>query len=328
MQRIVAGIVTYNPEIPILRDLVGAIAGEVAAVVIVANSPMSAGDEAVLREAADDTPVHIDDPGDNIGLGSAYERIMARADSGDADFHDVGHVILFDQDSSPPVGMVSALVARMDMLRRMGEHPALIGPTPVSATPGHKAPSVYGHSSGRSVADSRAVWFAISSGSVIDVAAFRDVGAFRSDFFIDAIDIEWCFRAWSAGYSCWTANDILMPHRLGGGHVTVPLIGWKLPVQSPPRLGTYARNQAALLRAPHVPRHWKVRVCLYLAAQTVAYWLADHGRTARPTSLVKGFAAGLAGRLGPPKGSARAAPTPVTAAKGRHPSPTHAAHEQ
>lgn len=309
MQRIVAGIVTYNPDFPVLQGLVSAVAADVAAVVVVANSPMNASDRALLRRAAGNTPVHIDDPGDNIGLGGAYERIMARADSGERAFRDVGRVVLFDQDSSPTAGMVSALVSRMDTLQRMGERPALVGPTPVAATPGHKPPTVYGHSSGRSVANSRAVWFAISSGSLIDVAAFREIGAFRSDFFIDAIDIEWCFRAWSAGYSCWTANDILMPHRLGGGQVSVPLIGWVLPLQTPLRLGTYARNQAALLRVGHVPRHWKVRVCCYLAAQTLAYWLADHGRTARPRSLVKGFVAGLAGRLGPPQDSQRATAT-------------------
>lgn len=300
MKHIVAGIVTYKPDLTVLADLIAAIASEVVAIVIVANSPMKMIESAYLQQIAGATPVHFDDPGENIGLGGAYERIMSRAGMhGDA-FEQIERVILFDQDSSPSIGMISALATRMETLHEMGERPALLGPKPISASPEHKPPTIHRHSSGRITASSQAVWFAISSGSLIDVTAFHQVGAFRSDFFIDAIDIEWCFRAWSTGYSCWMADDILMPHRLGTGYITVPFIGWKLPIQSPLRLGTYARNQAALLRFNHIPKRWKIRICLYMAMQMLAYWLADHGNIARPHSLIKGFITGLAGRLGPP----------------------------
>lgn len=296
MERIVAGIVTFNPDFAVLADLVATVAPETAEVVVVTNSPMPAEERARLLDIAGDTPIHIDDPGGNVGLGEAYARIMARAESAVA-----GRVILFDQDSSPPPGMVTALSRRLSALLAAGERAALAGPLPVSASPDHKPPTVHPHPDGRVVAEARAVWFAISSGSLIDIAAFREIGPFRGDFFIDAIDVEWCFRAWSKGFSCWLADDIPMPHRLGGGQLRVPVIGWELPVQSPLRLGTYARNQAALLGMGHVPLRWKTRICLYIAAQTLAYWLADGGRTARPRAMVKGFAAGLAGRLGPPR---------------------------
>ncbi|MGI6244327.1 MAG: rhamnosyl transferase [Pseudochelatococcus sp.] len=306
MERIIAGIVTFNPDSALLLRLVGAVAAEVAEIVVVTNSPMPADERARVREAAGTTPTHIDDPGGNVGLGEAYARIAARAEAAG-----IGRVILFDQDSSPPPGMVTALSARLSALADAGERPALVGPRPVSAagapsgsagvSPGdHKPPTLHLHPRGRGEAGALAVWFAISSGSLVDLAALRAIGPFRGDFFIDAIDVEWGFRAWAKGFSCWVAEDIPMPHRLGGGQVKVPVIGWELPVQSPLRLYTYARNQAAMLGLRHVPTRWKARICAYIGAQALAYWLADRGASARPRALAQGFAAGLAGRLGPP----------------------------
>lgn len=299
MSRIVAGIVIYKPDYLVLSKLIEEIAPEVSAIIIVTNSVMMASEYLNLQRLADQTPVVLDNPGENIGLGCAYERIMDFAQikglSGQAD-----RVILFDQDSSPSRGMITALVARMDMLKLFGECPAVIGPKPVAAASNHKSPTIYYHSPSRHAASSEAVWFTISSGSLIDLAAYRQIGAFRGDFFIDCIDIEWCLRAWSEGYSCWSAEDVLMPHRLGTGYITVPLLGWKMPTQSSLRLNTYARNQAALLCMSHVPKYWKFRICAYLVVQILVYWLADRGKIARPKSMIAGFAAGIKGRLGPP----------------------------
>lgn len=292
MNRPLAGIVLYHPDLEVLSGLISAIAPEIAGLTLVCNTPLAPAEASLLEAAAGNIPFRIDDAGGNIGLGLAYQRIMAGTKG--------KRVILFDQDSSPPPGMITSLMETMDLLQKTGQRPAIAGPKPVSASPDYKSPTIHRHSSGLRIGEASAVWFTISSGSLVEPAAFAAIGDFRGDFFIDAIDVEWGFRAWSKGYSCWLAENIEMPHRLGGGHIRIPLLGWQMPAQPPMRLYTYARNQAAMLRLPYIPGAWKRKACLYLMVQTIAYWLGDHGRLIRPSSIIKGFIAGLAGRLGPP----------------------------
>ena len=119
------------------------------------------------------------------------------------------------------------------------------------------------------VASATRVEFAISSGSLVDVAAARAIGPFRSDFFIDAIDLEWCMRANHLGFSVWVADRVFMDHRLGRGVIAIP--GLRLADQPPRRLYTFVRNQLAMLRLPHVPRLHKLKTVASLPARLAIY---------------------------------------------------------
>jgi rhamnosyltransferase len=55
----------------------------------------------------------------------------------------------------------------------------------------------------------------ITSGSLHSVAAFRSVGPFRDDFFIDYVDTEYCLRARSAGYVALRSCLPTMQHQIG-----------------------------------------------------------------------------------------------------------------
>ena len=37
--------------------------------------------------------------------------------------------------------------------------------------------------------------YVITSGSIITIAAYKEIGPFNNEMFIDFIDIEWCLRA-------------------------------------------------------------------------------------------------------------------------------------
>jgi rhamnosyltransferase len=144
-----------------------------------------------------------------------------------------------------------------------------------------------------------AVNFAISSGSLIPLTAAEAVGRFDEDFFIDAIDIEWCSRAWKAGFSVWVGMDIPMTHQLGMGVINLPF-GLRMANQPPERLYTYFRNQVAMLRLPHIPAAWKLRFVASLPARSFIYVISN--RFARPVAKAIGFgiADGLMNRLGAP----------------------------
>ncbi len=141
--------------------------------------------------------------------------------------------------------------------------------------------------------------FIISSGSLLNLEIFDQVGPFREDFFIDAIDIEWCFRAWAWGYSCWIDSAISMPHRLGQGVIRVPLLDIRLTRQPPARIYSYVRNQMAILYLPHIPLRWKLRIFPYLMFQSAVYLITCPGiRGDIMRAFCYGFTDGLRSRLG------------------------------
>lgn len=296
-----AGIVVYHPEEDQLARLVAAVAPGLREVVVFANSTLSPTLETRLAEAADPVACRILRPGANVGLGAAYDAFLASARAaGDA------FVLLLDQDSLPPEGAVPRLAAIHARLAAAGERPAIVGPQPLDPAGQPMKLALANTPSPPALAgEATRVAFVISSGSLVDVEAASAVGPFRADYFIDAIDLEWCFRAGARGYSIWVADEVRMDHRLGRGVIRLPVLGILLADQPPRRLYTYLRNQLSMLRLPHVPAAHKARLLLSLPLRLPVY-LARNGfsREAR-AALRNGLRDGLRGRLGPPDGAFR-----------------------
>src|SRR5829696_1350662 len=209
MSRTIAGIVAFYPDPARVLRLIASIADDVSRIVLFANSPLEAAIKNGLSTAAAQTSVTLIAPGENVGLGSAYNRIVELARLEGAEF-----VLLFDQDSTPSEGMVRRLEHLADELKSRGEKPAVVGPRPTK-TNGEPFKVPRRRSSAEGL-PGLAVDFAISSGSLIALRATAEVGPFNEEFFIDAIDIEWCSRAWSAGWSvAWGRHPHDPPARKG-----------------------------------------------------------------------------------------------------------------
>jgi rhamnosyltransferase len=143
------------------------------------------------------------------------------------------------------------------------------------------------------------VQFLATSGSLIDLAAFDRVGPFRADFFIDGVELEWCFRAWSLGLGCYVARDVAIPHRVGGG--VIRAFGLAMPRQPLFRMATYLRNAVYAWRLPHLPLRWKLAQAAYLPLQAGLYWADSSFRPAVLLRLLGAARDGALGRLGPPE---------------------------
>lgn len=245
--------------------------------------------------------------GRNVGIAEALNRIAAAARAAGANT-----LLLLDQDAAPPAGLAAALLAARDRLREAGIPAAVVGPAPGPAA-GHKAPA-YPARPGAPACGAlppacgvisqacgalAPVQFLATSGSLIDLDALARIGPFRADFFIDGVELEWCFRAWSLGLGCYLARDVAIPHRVGGG--VIRGFGIAMPRQPLFRMATYLRNAVYAWRLPHVPLRWKLAQAAYLPLQAGLYWADSGWRPAVLLRLLGAVRDGALGRLGPPR---------------------------
>ena len=56
---------------------------------------------------------------------------------------------------------------------------------------------------------------AITSGSLINLNAYKEVGGFKDEMFIDAVDFEFCWNLKAHGYKIYQVNNVVMQHQLG-----------------------------------------------------------------------------------------------------------------
>ncbi|TDR89097.1 glycosyltransferase [Enterovirga rhinocerotis] len=303
-----AGIVAYHPDPAELARLVERVAPDVREVVVFANSDLDEAVEGRLSASASPTLLTVIRPGGNVGLGAAYDAFVARAQAaGDR------HLLILDQDSLPPPAAVPRLAAILGSVSAAGERPAAIGPRPVDAA-GRPIAIARHRSPGPAALEGTATRasFIISSGSLVDLVAAAAIGPFRADFFIDAIDLEWCFRADASGFSVWVADEIRMDHRLGRGTIALPF-GLRPTDQPPRRLYTFLRNQIAMLRLPHVPLAHKAKTLATLPLRIPVYLLRNRFSRDCRVAILDGLRDGIANRLGPPDRTARAAIRPPSA---------------
>ena len=278
--RLVAATVLYKPEAGLLRTLCDALDEGKTSLIAICNSVLEPELRAGLERRATVTPLG---DGENIGLGAALNHAMEAAEA--AGFT---HVMLFDQDSTPEPDLPSALLQRA---LSVGGNLGAIGPRLVPP-PGEGYKPIWYSFRGSGPSSARPVDFLPTSGSVVPVAAWRAVGPFRADFFIDGIDIEWSFRAWAAGYRMVLADDLTMRHCWGQPAEDARRA--QIFRQGGLRNAYYLRNAVHQLRLDHVPRRWKLRSAARLAAQTLL--LAARGQGG---SALKAIRAGWRGELGP-----------------------------
>lgn len=233
--------------------------------------------------------------GRNLGVAAALNALAAAAAARGAEA-----LLFLDQDAQASAAMIRDLAAAYARLGRASPPVAVVGPAPSRAEADAKAPRYPARPGIAPMGDLVPVDFLATSGSLVDLAAFRAIGPFRVDYFIDAVELEWCFRAWAAGYACWMARDVAIGHRVGAGIIRSRRLGIAMPRQPLFRMATYLRNSVYGWRLGHVPLRWKLRQAAYLPLQVALYWRDGGYRPAILLRLGRAVLDGLAGRLGRP----------------------------
>jgi rhamnosyltransferase len=142
----------------------------------------------------------------------------------------------------------------------------------------------------------------ITSGALFSVEAYRQLGGFREDFFIDYVDTEYCLRAIEAGLRIVVDCRAELEHRLGARR-EVQLGPFKLyPTFHPPaRWYTISRNRIHMIRSQGLTNpHWLIYEAIASIFITFRMLLTESQKMSKIRAILQGTYDGLRGRLGPP----------------------------
>jgi rhamnosyltransferase len=222
---------------------------------------------------------------------------------------DFDFVLLSDQDSLPANDMVGNLCRAHAELRAKGAIIGAIGPTftdlhttltyPFQAQlPGK---FFYGHRVTTAEDPHVEALTLITSGTLIPSDVIQRVGPMREDFFIDHVDIEWCHRARSLGYSLFGTGWATMYQRMGEAQLRVWYLRWRYESEySPVRIYYRLRNFVALWKLGFIDWRWKARNTWYWLGIVYAHtFFAKKQNTEHFLMAVKGVWHGLTNRMGP-----------------------------
>lgn len=298
--RVVAVVVSHNPDGASFVDALAAIVSQVAHVVVVDNGSRASAVEAGRQYArlcpATITWVAL---GENLGVAAGQNIGYRRAIEKNCEY-----VVFFDQDSVPDDGMIAALRGAAEWLRNNGRRVAAVGPR-------YRDPRRDGAESffvtirhfrtvpAPHIEDIVETDFLVSSGMLIPVEAIEAIGLMDEGLFIDHVDTEWCLRARSLGYRTFGVHSACMTHTLGVERMAVPLSRTRtLVVHKPERYYFMVRNSLLLLRRGYSYWGWRIFELRRLTCLFLLYGVLLPGRSARLAWMARGVLHGAFGRTG------------------------------
>jgi rhamnosyltransferase len=298
-QRVVAIVVTYFPDLDVLTEQLRCMRGQVDHIIIVDNTP--SGSHA-LKNNYFEFAILIDQ-GRNLGLAQGINIGLQKAKLLDANF-----ALLLDQDSLPKEDMVEKLMHDLK-LARSTHRVAAAGPHYSDPRGAHMIPfwniGFPKNNASTPVSGSNYVStdFLITSGCLIAIDAIEDIGEMCDHLFIDNVDLEWCFRAKSKGWSLIGSYSTELIHRLGDDHIRMPsfmrLIGKETVVRhSTTRLYYFMRNRILLLKMRHIPLTWKLQDIIRIPAKFVLACMIAESKREAAYAMLQGCWHGCTGVSG------------------------------
>lgn len=191
-------IVTYNPIVNQLKQSLSQLIGKFDTIVVVDNGSDNVSD---INELAD---IHLISLNSNVGIATALNIGFEYFDSQKFDW-----VLTLDQDSRFPKDGLAGLIATQ--LTEKND-------TAIIATQ-FADPSWSVNRRNESIVDESSepiqINFAITSGNLVRIAAWKKVGGFDDWLFIDKVDFDFDARLLRCGFKIWQANGVVLDHKIG-----------------------------------------------------------------------------------------------------------------
>jgi rhamnosyltransferase len=284
-----AVIVTYHPTAGNI-ELMSSVLPQVQQMVVVDNG--SRAEELLqLRAASQTLGFHLIENSENLGIADALNQGIRWAES-----QGYSWVVLLDQDSRITDSFIAQMFAAWESRphrQRVGSlHPRYVDPET-----GFEPP-VWRAKDGGPV-------ISLTSGALMPTWIFDKVGWFASEYFIDCVDFEYCFRLRAAGYLIADSRQAVLLHKAGNAQRTLNFLGFSFrPTHhSPMRRYYMSRNRIAVVRKYfRVFPGWISRFTYDCFRETIKCFIGDHDRLRKFRSFLLGTWDGLRGRMGKREG--------------------------
>jgi len=197
MTKNVAGVVVlYNPE-PVVVDNIQTYYASVEKLYVIDNTEHAAKE--IIDEISRRLPNAEYIPfNENLGIAKALNEAATRAIQEGFEW-----ILTMDQDSSASAGMVENLLKVTSKVKH-----TMVG----IIAPQYIDDPIPSASNGNAVEEALTT---ITSGNLLNLVAFSDVGPFREELFIDFVDIDYCLRLNLKGYKVLISNQVKLEHQLG-----------------------------------------------------------------------------------------------------------------
>jgi rhamnosyltransferase len=284
-----AVIVTYNPSAGMMGNISGILA-QVTEVVVVDNGSRS--DELKpLRAVSQTLGFHLIDNGENHGIAEGLNQGVLWAKN-----KKYSWVILFDQDSRVTDSFIPQMFAAWEshpQRERVGSlHPKYLDPDT-----GFEPPVWRAEDGGPVIS--------LTSGALMPTWIFDKVGWFASEYFVDCVDFEYCFRLRAAGYLIADSRQAVLLHKAGNAQRTLNFLGFSFRPTHHSAMRRYymSRNRVAVVRKYfRVFPGWISRFMYDCLRETIKCFVGDNNRVPKFYNFLLGTWDGLTGRMGKREG--------------------------
>lgn len=270
---ICAGVVTYNPDIRLLKENLDSLLSQVSMVYIVDNGSDNVEDIKSCLEGK--SALRLLRNQENGGIAKALNQLcMVARQTG------YGWILTMDQDSLCAPDMVTILSAYTD-----NSAYGIIAPK-IEFWDGDLLFKTIGNSN----LATQEIDACITSGSLTRIEAWEKVGGFDEWYFIDRVDNEFCTHLATKGYKILRANAAILSQKAGQmRYITLPWMGrLLLPYYNEMRNYYICRNSVYYFRKYCHDINLKHHVLAFAYAQIVKL-LFESGRWATLRSTCRGI---------------------------------------
>lgn len=196
--RVCCGIVSYNPNIELLRENILAVKDQVSEIIIVDNGSNNAKEiKGLVRRLT--LNIKLISNSQNKGIAAGLNQLLREADK-----MNYSWMLTLDQDSICPPEFVSKLIQFETLPYNIG----ILAPVIFDRNVG-----IIGHDPG--VLPYKDVKTCITSGALTSVSAWKKVGGFDENMFIDSVDFEYCYRLRKSGFRIIQVSSVKLSHSIG-----------------------------------------------------------------------------------------------------------------